>query len=85
MDPIFGQALLAAAPGFGEGLGKSLGGQPSSSLASGTTSFDSSGWNVNFGAGAIDSTRGAAGDLGAYMPWVIGALAVVLVLKAARK
>lgn len=63
MDPlsIAGSQLYGGVKG---GAGGSAG--PSSSgLNSG---FDSSGWNVNFGAGKIESSRGL--DLGQYAPYL---------------
>lgn len=44
---------------------------------------DFSGWNVNFGEGAIDSNRDqAAGGLGM---WIVLGIAAVLVVKAWKK
>lgn len=41
--------------------------------------FDSSGWNVNFGAGTIESSRAQAGPMPEYLPYLLigGALLVV--------
>lgn len=41
--------------------------------------FDSSGWNVNFGAGTIESSRAQSAPMSEYMPYLLigGALLVV--------
>lgn len=80
--------------GFGSGLGKGLGDsmQATPSGASGALSsmFDSSGWNVNFGAGNIESSRSQtpAGPMDAmaqYLPYMIGLVGVVVAWKMLRK
>jgi hypothetical protein len=62
------------------GAGGSAG--PSSAFG-GDSSFDSSGWNVNFGGGSISSSRADA--LGQYMPYVIAAAAVLIVWRMTKK
>lgn len=59
------------------------GGNAGPSGAAGESSFDSSGWNVNFGAGSISSSR--ADSLGQYLPYAIAAAAVLIVWRMTRK
>lgn len=51
--------------------------------------FDSSGWNVNFGAGRIDSqmekTQSTTGALDAYMPYAVLFVGVMIVWRMTRK
>ena len=47
--------------------------------------FDSSGWNVSFGAGSVSSARSDAGDLGKYLPWIVAGVGVVVVWRLTRK
>lgn len=81
------QALLAAAPGLGVGLGQAVGGAagPSSAALRGESAFDGSGWNINFGSGSIESSRSQAGELTDYMPYVIVGAAVLIVWRLTRK
>lgn len=76
-----------AAKAFAGSLGGSLGGQPAQSGVSGQSSFDSSGWNVNFGAGSIRSDREQkqAGNFDQYIPYVIAAAGVLIVWRLTRK
>lgn len=57
---------LSIAGGLRGGQGGSA--APSDAILSNTAGFDSSGWNVNFGSGKIESSRGL--DLGQYAPYV---------------
>lgn len=78
----FGDALTSLTGGGGLSAG---GGGPSSAgLRSGDNAFDSSGWNVNFGSGSIDSTRGSTG-MEAYVPYIVGALGLLIVWRMSRK
>lgn len=63
------------------------GGSAGPSAAGGTTTsgYDASGWNVNFGAGTIDSNRSDAGDLGQYLPFVLAGAALLIVWRLTRK
>lgn len=56
---------------------------PSTAAGRGESSFDSSGWNVNFGGGAISSS--ASGGLSEYLPYVLAAAAVVIAWRMSRK
>jgi hypothetical protein len=85
------QALLAAAPGLGKGLGQGIGsavggaGGPSTSTLRGEAAFDSSGWNVNFGSGTIESSRAQAGEMSEYMPYILVGAALLIVWRMTRK
>lgn len=57
---------LSIAGGLKGGAGGNAG--PSDAVLSNTAGFDSSGWNVNFGSGKIESSKGL--DLGQYTPYV---------------
>lgn len=84
MDPL--TAKLAG--DFASGLGSSLGGGPvgpSEAILRGENMFDSSGWNVNFGAGKIDSNREQAGEFSQYVPYVLAAAAVLIAWRMSRK
>ncbi len=81
------QAIMAAAPGLGQGLGSAIGGAggPSSAALRGESAFDASGWNVNFGAGGIESSREQAGQLSEYMPYIVVGAALLIVWRMTRK
>lgn len=84
------QALMAAAPSFGEGLGKSLGNTaagPSSATLLTNPNFDSSGWNVSLGGGDISSSasRTTSDQITAVMPWAMGLLGLIVVIRALKK
>lgn len=82
------EAIAADAAGkFAQGLGESLGSQPAQSGVSASNAFDSSGWNVNFGAGSIASDRRQAGasTFDQYVPYVIAAAGVLIVWRLTRK
>lgn len=74
----------------GSMLKDALGG-PSNATSGGTSSssFDSSGWNVNFGGGSIDSNRSqtpaGVGAVDAYLPYALGAFALLIVWRMTRK
>lgn len=59
-------------------------GPATAGLRSGNNAFDSSGWNVNFGEGSIDSNRGGEG-LGAYLPYIVAGLGLLIVWRMNRK
>lgn len=68
----------------GGGLSAGGGGPSSAGLRSGDNAFDSSGWNVNFGSGSIDSTRGSEG-LGGYLPYIVAGVGLLIVWRMTRK
>ncbi len=75
------------ASSFASGLGQSLNAQPSTATGFQTAPFDSSGWNVNFGGGTIDSNReqSSAGNFDQYMPYALALVAVVIVYRLTRQ
>lgn len=77
MDPLSFTGSLSG--GLKGGTGGSAG--PSSALG-GASSVDASGWNVNFGSGAVSSSRS---DLGRYVPYVLAAAGVLIVWRMTRK
>ena len=60
---------------------------PGMATGSQSNKFDTSGWNVNFGNGNIDSARSEsqAGSLDAYMPYAVLFVGVMLVWRLTRK
>lgn len=68
----------------GGGLSAGGGGPSSAGLRSGDNAFDSSGWNVNFGSGSIDSTRGTEG-MGAYVPYILAGIGLLVAWRMFRK
>lgn len=66
-----------------------LSGGPSSASGESTSSFDSSGWNVNFGGGSIDSTRaagsGALSQLEQYLPYALIFAGVLIVWRMSKR
>lgn len=54
-----------------------------STARGGNSSFDSSGWNVNFGSGSVSSSRADA--LGQYGPYILAAVAVLIVWRMNKK
>lgn len=68
----------------GGGLSAGGGGPSSAGLRSGDNAFDSSGWNVNFGSGSIDSARGSEG-LGSYLPYIVAGVGLLIVWRMNRK
>jgi hypothetical protein len=79
MDP----ATIAALAGAAGGAAKP--GGPSNSDLAGDFAFDSSGWNINFGGGSIESSR--AQDQGGtnYVPYVVAAAVVLIVWRMTRR
>lgn len=71
------------------------GSSPATSAATGVSNpvFDNSGWNVNFGAGSIESARAqtplptgaSTNNVNAYLPWVLLGLGAVVLYRIARK
>lgn len=57
------------------GLTSGIGGQPGFATGTNNSPLDSSGWNVNFGAGRIDSEYSKkdsqAGQMDAYLPYAV--------------
>lgn len=79
MEPlsIAGSQLYGGVKG---GAGGSAG--PANAMQEGGM-FDSSGWNVNFGAGKIESSRGL--DLGQYAPYLAIVAAGVALWKILKR
>lgn len=70
----------------GGGLSAGGGGPSTAGVRSGDNAFDSSGWNVNFGSGSIDSTRGTDNPLGGgYVPYILAGLGLILAWRMYRK
>lgn len=78
MDPLSFSGSLSG--GLKGGAGGSAG--PSSVFQEGGM-FDSSGWNVNFSGGRIESSRGL--DLGPYGPYIALALVGIVLWKLLKK
>lgn len=79
-----------AAANMGLDALKSVTGGPTSAEGQSTSSFDSSGWNVNFGGGSIDSTRAqtpasAAGRVDQYLPYALAFAGLLAVWRMTRK
>ena len=75
------------AAGFGMAA-QALSGGPSAASGESTSSFDSSGWNVNFGGGNIDSQRGQAGlssQLSDWLPYAAIFAGVLVVWRMTKK
>jgi opacity protein-like surface antigen len=76
---------------FAMGLGSSIGGgQPGIASGHQDSRFDASGWNVNFGAGRIDSDMtkresGPMGQLDGYLPYALMFVGVMIVWRMTRK
>lgn len=68
----------------GGGLSAGGGGPSDARTYGGTSSFDSSGWNVNFGGGSIASARGADG-LSAWAPYIVAGIGLLIVWRMHRK
>lgn len=82
-------AWEALAGSFLEGAGKGLTAPAGPSNASGRqdAGFDSSGWNIVFGAGSsIDSKRNQeqAGNFDQYLPYILAAAAVLIVWRLSK-
>ena len=80
MTPFDAMTSLTA----GGGLSAGGGGPSTAGLRSGDNAFDSSGWNVNFGDGSIDSARGSEG-MGAYVPYILAGLGLLVAWRMYRK
>lgn len=68
------------------------GGAPGTAAGTSTSSFDSSGWNVNFGSGRIDSQMektttpaGALGQLDNYLPYAVLFVGAMIVWRMTKK
>jgi hypothetical protein len=75
------------AAGFGMAA-QALSGGPSSASGESTSSFDSSGWNVVFGGGNIDSKRADGGlptELGQWLPYAAIFAGVLIVWRMTKK
>lgn len=81
MDPLTASAVSS----FAQGFGSTLAGQPTQSDGRFSSPFDSSGWNVNFGSGSIDSTRSQAGEAGSYLPYAVLAAVVLVAWRITRR
>ena len=57
----------------------------SDSVLKGQNNFDSSGWNVNFGTGGIESSRAQTGELSDYVRYALIAGAVLIAWRFTRK
>lgn len=66
---------------------------PSNATSVNTPTFDSSGWNVNFGAGTIESARAqtplptgaSTSGVNAYLPYVLIGLGALVVWRMTRR
>lgn len=83
MDPATASIASSFASGLGGSLNKSAG--PSEAILRGENNFDSSGWNVNFGTGGIESSRAQAGDMAQYLPYAVLAGVVLIAWRFTRK
>lgn len=71
------------------------GGAPGTAMGTSNSGFDSSAWNVNFGAGRIDSqyektqppigAMGSLGGLDEYLPYAVLFVGVMIVWRMTRK
>lgn len=79
--------LMSMGASFASGLGQSLGGGggPSSAAQRSEAAFDSSGWNVSLGGGSIDSARSQSGEMSQYLPYVLVAVAGVVLWRMTRR
>lgn len=88
MDPV---SLTALGGSFLQGFGSSLNSPagPSNAVGRSDSVFDSSGWNVNFGAGDVTSAdsrdQGQAGQFDRYVPYVLAAAAIMIVWRMTRR
>lgn len=84
MDPVTAGVL---SKGLTLGAGSASAGPAGPSNAMGGSAgggmFDGSGWNVNFGAGGIESSK--AGELSQYMPYIIVAVVGLLAWRALKR
>lgn len=79
MDPMTLQAGAALLGGMMSPAGPSA--------ATGSSVFDGSGWNVNFGAGTIESSReqGGGAALSGYLPYAALAVGLLIAWRITRK
>lgn len=83
----------AVAGEFAKGFGQSLAspGGPSNATGRGESRFDSSGWNVAFGSGSIDSKRSQtetetqSGSFDQYLPYILAAAGVLIVWRLTKR
>lgn len=77
-----GMALMGLASGV-------AGGQPGFATGQNNSPLDSSGWNVNFGAGRIDSEfskkDSQAGQMDAYLPYAVMFVVAMVVWRITKK
>lgn len=82
---------LAGASMFSDAM---QGGPSSNASGSSTSSFDASGWNVNFGSGSIESKRSSGQPVSAraesveleqYVPYMLGLFGLLVVFRLTRK
>lgn len=83
-------ALAAVNPWLGAGalaVDAINGGAPGTASGQSTSSFDSSGWNVNFGSGSIESKRAqeTAGQMDAYLPYALIFVGAMIVWRMTKK
>ena len=75
---------------FAMGLGGSINGTPGMATGQQDSMFDSSGWNVNFGSGRIDSEMEKSLDkclcqLDAYLPYAVLFVGAMIVWRMTKK
>lgn len=75
---------------FAMGLGGSINGTPGMATGQQDSMFDSSGWNVNFGSGRIDSEMEKSldkglGQLDAYLPYAVLFVGAMIVWRMTKK
>lgn len=76
---------------FAMGLGGSINGTPGMATGQQDSMFDSSGWNVNFGSGRIDSEmqksldKALPGQLDAYLPYAVLFVGAMIVWRMTKK
>lgn len=72
---------------FAMGLGGAINGTPGMATGTQANKFDTSGWNVNFGPGTIDSARSEAqaGGFDAYLPYAVLFVGAMVVWRMTRK
>lgn len=91
LDPMTAALLNAGSNVLGKAVESKPAG-PSNALASSmfSSGFDSSGWNVNFGSGTIESARSqetasAQGEVIKWIPIAAAAVGVVLLWRFLKK
>ncbi len=86
---------IGVASSFAGGLGQGMGSPaaPSSAVGRSEAVFDNSGWNVNFGEGALSSTSdkttstgaGGMGNMTDYVPYFVAAVGAIILWRMSRK